>query len=285
MVSRPTYLGGLGFGFKWDMGWMHDMLAYMSKDPIYRRYEHNHLTFRLLYAFTENFVLPLSHDEVVHGKASLLSKMPGDDWQRFANLRLLFGYMYAMSGKKLLFMGAEFGQRSEWNHEESLEWHLLAYEPHQGLQRWVRDLNRMYCGEPALHRSDCEPAGFEWVDCSDADSSVISWIRKAPGEESTILAVCNFTPIPRKGYRVGAPAGGMWREVLNSDAAIYGGSGSGNAGGFEAEPIPQHGRPFSLNLTLPPLGICIFKNGPTSFPPSTRSPVSDKENGGALGGP
>jgi 1,4-alpha-glucan branching enzyme len=260
MVSKPTYLGGLGFGFKWDMGWMHDMLTYITLDPIHRRFHQNDLTFRMLYAFTENFVMPLSHDEVVHGKASLLNKMPGDDWQKFANLRLLLGYMYAMSGKKLLFMGGEFGQRGEWNHEESLEWHLLAYEPHQGLQRWVRDLNALYRNEPALYLLDCEPAGFEWVDCSDAESSVISWIRKTPAGDSTILAVCNFTPVPRGGYRVGVPHGGMWREVLNSDAADYGGSGKGNAGGFDAEAIPCHGRPFSLNLTLPPLGICLFKN-------------------------
>jgi len=260
MVSKPTYLGGLGFGFKWDMGWMHDMLTYITLDPIHRRFHQNDLTFRMLYAFTENFVMPLSHDEVVHGKASLLNKMPGDDWQKFANLRLLLGYMYAMSGKKLLFMGGEFGQRGEWNHEESLEWHLLAYEPHQGLQRWVRDLNALYRNEPALYLLDCEPAGFEWVDCSDAESSVISWIRKTPAGDSTILAVCNFTPVPRTGYRVGVPQGGMWREVLNSDAADYGGSGMGNAGGFDAEAIPCHGRPFSLNLTLPPLGIGMFKN-------------------------
>jgi 1,4-alpha-glucan branching enzyme len=260
MVSKPTYLGGLGFGFKWDMGWMHDMLTYITLDPVHRRFHQNDLTFRMLYAFTENFVLPLSHDEVVHGKASLLSKMPGDDWQKFANLRLLLGYMYAMSGKKLLFMGAEFGQRSEWNHEESLEWHLLAYEPHQGVQHWVRDLNRLYAGEKALYQLDCEPAGFEWVDTGDAESSVISWIRKTPDDSSTILVVCNFTPVPRTGYRVGVPRGGLWREMLNSDAAVYGGSGVGNAGGFDAEPVPYNGRPFSLNLSLPSLGICFFKN-------------------------
>ncbi len=230
MVSRPTYLGGLGFGFKWDMGWMHDMLTYITQDPVHRRFHQNDLTFRMLYAFTENFVMPLSHDEVVHGKSSLLNKMPGDDWQKFANLRLLLGYMYAMSGKKLLFMGGEFGQRGEWNHEESLEWHLLAYEPHQGLQRWVRDLNRLYTSEKALYQLDCDPAGFEWVDCSDAESSIISWIRKTPDDSATILAVCNFTPVPRSGYRVGVPREGMWREVLNSDAAVYGGSGVGNSG-------------------------------------------------------
>jgi 1,4-alpha-glucan branching enzyme len=266
MVSRPTYLGGLGFGFKWDMGWMHDMLAYITREPVHRRFHQNDLTFRLLYAFTENFVLPLSHDEVVHGKASLLNKMPGDDWQKFANLRLLLGYMYAMSGKKLLFMGAEFGQRGEWNHEESLEWNLLAYAPHQGLQRWVRDLNALYRREPALYRLDCDPAGFEWVDAGDAESSVISWIRKTPDDSSTILAVCNFTPVPRTGYRLGVPRGGKWLEALNSDAAVYGGSGEGNAGGFDAEPVPSHGRPFSLDLTLPPLGICFFKNTDDAIP-------------------
>jgi 1,4-alpha-glucan branching enzyme len=260
MVSRPTYLGGLGFGFKWDMGWMHDMLTYITREPVHRKFHQNDLTFRLLYAFTENFVLPLSHDEVVHGKSSLLSKMPGDDWQKFANLRLLLGYMYAMSGKKLLFMGGEFGQRGEWNHEESLEWNLLAYAPHQGLQRWVRDLNALYRREPALHGLDCDPAGFEWVDAGDAESSVISWIRKAAGDEPPILAIANFTPVPRTGYRLGVPRGGRWREALNSDAAEYGGSGMGNAGGFDAEPVPYNGRPFSLNLTLPPLGICFFKN-------------------------
>jgi 1,4-alpha-glucan branching enzyme len=260
MVSKPTYLGGLGFGFKWDMGWMHDMLTYITKEPIHRRFHHNNLTFRMLYAFSENFMLPLSHDEVVHGKASLLAKMPGDDWQKFANLRLLLGYMYAMSGKKLLFMGAEFGQWKEWNHDESLEWNLLEYDPHLGLQRWVRDLNRMYAREASLHSSDCDPAGFEWVDCTDSESSIVSWIRKTPGDGEVVLTVCNFTPVPRKGYRVGVPLGGLWREILNSDSPLYGGSGLGNAGGFTAEPVPYHGRPNSLNLTLPPLGICIFKH-------------------------
>jgi 1,4-alpha-glucan branching enzyme len=260
MVSKPTYLGGLGFGFKWDMGWMHDMLTYITKESIHRRFHHNNLTFRMLYAFSENFMLPLSHDEVVHGKASLLAKMPGDDWQKFANLRLLFGYMYAMSGKKLLFMGGEFGQWKEWNHDESLEWNLLGYDPHLGLQRWVRDLNAMYTREPALHSTDGDPAGFEWVDCTDSESSIVSWIRKTPDGGEVVLAVCNFTPVPRTGYRVGVPLGGMWRELLNSDALLYGGGGLGNAGGFEAERVPYHGRPYSLNLTLPPLGICVFKH-------------------------
>jgi 1,4-alpha-glucan branching enzyme len=267
MVSKPTYLGGLGFGFKWDMGWMHDMLTYITKEPIHRRFHHNNLTFRMLYAFSENFMLPLSHDEVVHGKASLLAKMPGDDWQKFANLRLLLGYMYAMSGKKLLFMGAEFGQWKEWNHDGSLEWNLLEYDPHLGLQRWVRDLNRMYTREAALYSSDCDPAGFEWVDCTDTESGIVSWIRKTSDGGEVVLAVSNFTPVPRTGYRVGVPLGGMWRELLNSDALLYGGGGLGNAGGFEAEPVPRHGRPYSLNLTLPPLGICIFKHEDVLPPP------------------
>jgi 1,4-alpha-glucan branching enzyme len=283
MVSKPTYLGGLGFGFKWDMGWMHDMLTYITKEPIHRRFHHNNLTFRMLYAFSENFMLPLSHDEVVHGKASLLAKMPGDDWQKFANLRLLLGYMYAMSGKKLLFMGGEIGQWKEWNHEDSLEWHLLDYEPHLGLQRWVRDLNLLYAREPALYLLDCDPAGFEWVDCNDSESSVVDWLRKTPDGSGMILAACNFTPVPRMPYRVGVPLPGMWSEVLNSDALHYGGSGLGNAGGFEAEEIPYHGRPYSLNLTLPPLGICLFKHEGdavlTSSPP-TPLPLPRKGEGG-----
>jgi 1,4-alpha-glucan branching enzyme len=260
MVSKPTYLGGLGFGFKWDMGWMHDMLSYITKESIHRRFHHNNLTFRMLYAFSENFMLPLSHDEVVHGKASLIAKMPGDDWQKFANLRLLFGYMYAMSGKKLLFMGGEFGQWKEWNHDGSLEWDLLAYDPHLGLQRWVRDLNLLYAREPALYSTDCDPAGFEWIDCTDVESSVVSWIRKTHAGDEIMMAVCNFTPVSRTPYRVGVPLDGMWREMLNSDSPAYGGSGRGNAGGFPAEPVPAHGRPFSVELILPPLGICIFKH-------------------------
>jgi len=260
MVSRPTYVGGLGFGMKWDMGWMHDTLSYMSKDPIYRMYHHNQLTFRLLYAFGENFVLPLSHDEVVHGKGSLLGKMPGDDWQKFANLRLLFGYMYAQPAKKLLFMGGEFGQRSEWNHDHSLEWHLLQYEPHLGLQQWVRDLNHLYRTEPALHELDFEMAGFEWIDCNDHQSSTISLIRKGKSTDDILLVVCNFTPVPRLHYRVGVPRGGFWREVLNSDAKEYGGSGLGNSGGVEASPIRVHGRRYRLDLLLPPLAVVFFKS-------------------------
>ncbi len=259
MVSRPIYVGGLGFGLKWDMGWMHDTLKYMSLDSIYRRYHHDELTFRGLYMFTENFVLPLSHDEVVHGKGSLLGKMPGDDWQKFANLRLLLGYMYAQPGKKLLFMGGEFGQWREWAHDESLDWHLLEYPPHQGLQRWVQDLNRVYREEPALHQMDCQPDGFEWIDCHDSESSVISMLRKGGDAGSAVIAVFNFTPVPRHNYIIGAPASGIWREILNSDAEYYGGSGHGNLGGRETAPLSVHGRPCSLTLTLPPLGAVFLR--------------------------
>ncbi|HZE22308.1 MAG TPA: 1,4-alpha-glucan branching protein GlgB, partial [Desulfobaccales bacterium] len=258
MVSRPIYVGGLGFGFKWDMGWMHDTLQYMSVDPVFRKYNHNTLTFRMLYAFHENFILPLSHDEVVYGKGSLLHKMPGDDWQKFANLRLLLGYMYGQPGKKLLFMGGEFGQWSEWYHETSLDWHLLEYDRHAKLQRWVEDLNRFYRQEPALFTQDFTPGGFEWIDCNDMMQSVITFLRWGRDGE-VILAACNFTPVPRHNYRVGVPQGGFWQEVLNSDALNYGGSGQGNLGGVEAAPIPFHGRFNSLNLTLPPLGVVFFK--------------------------
>jgi 1,4-alpha-glucan branching enzyme len=258
MVSRPNYVGGLGFGLKWDMGWMHDTLEYMQKDPVHRRFHQNNLTFRMLYAFHENFVLPLSHDEVVYGKGSLLEKMAGDDWQKFANLRALYGYMYAQPAKKLLFMGGEFAQRREWVHDASLDWHLLDYPSHAGVQHWVRDLNRFYRAEPALHEFDCESAGFEWIDCGDADSSVVSLIRKGKSTPTLVLAVCNFTPVPRQNYRIGAPQGGFWREELNSDGKEYGGSGLGNSGGVEAEPKSQHGRPFSLTLTLPPLAVLFF---------------------------
>jgi 1,4-alpha-glucan branching enzyme len=257
-VSRPTYLGGLGFGLKWDMGWMHDTLAYLSRDPVHRRFHHNELTFRMIYAFSENFVLPLSHDEVVHGKGALLSKMPGDDWQKFANLRLLFGYLFAQPGKKLLFMGGEIGQWREWHHEESLDWHLLAYAPHAGVRRWVADLNRRYREEPALHQLDCQPAGFEWVDCNDPEESVLSFLRRSQTGD-TVLVVCNFTPVPRHSYRVGVPGPGYWQELLNSDAGDYAGSGQGNMGGVHAESVPAHGRPYSLSLTLPPLGIVFLK--------------------------
>jgi len=258
MVSRPTYVGGLGFGLKWDMGWMHDTLQYMCKEPVHRRYHQDKLTFRMLYAFHENFVLPLSHDEVVYGKGSLLGKMSGDDWQKFANLRALYGYMYAQPAKKLLFMGGEFGQWREWSHDGSLDWDLVDYPLHSGVQQWIRDLNRLYRSEPALHELDCEPAGFEWIDCGDAESSVVSLIRKGKSTANLVLMVCNFTPVPRQEYRIGAPHGGFWREALNSDATEYGGSGMGNRGGVDADPWPQHGRPFSLALTLPPLSALFL---------------------------
>ncbi|MBD3334696.1 MAG: 1,4-alpha-glucan branching protein GlgB [Candidatus Eisenbacteria bacterium] len=262
MVSRPTYVGGLGFGMKWDMGWMHDTLDYVSKDPVHRRFHHNQLTFRMLYAFNENFVLPLSHDEVVHGKGSLLNKMPGDHWQKLANLRLLLGYMYSQNGKKLLFMGGEFGQWREWSHDDSLDWDLARYAPHGGLQRWVGDLNRLYRTYPALHRLDFSPQGHQWIDASDVDSSVIAYLRRGENPGEMILVACNFTPMPRHNYRLGVPHGGMWRELANSDAEIYGGSGQGNLGGVEAAPLPRHGHNHSLTLTLPPLGIVFF--GPES---------------------
>ncbi len=258
MATRPPYVGGLGFGFKWDMGWMHDTLKYISHDPVHRKYHHNEITFRSLYSFSENFIMPLSHDEVVHGKGSLLSKMPGDDWQKFANLRILLGYMYAQPGKKMLFMGGEIGQWREWDHNSSLDWHLLQYESHQGLHRWVEDINRLYRYEPALHL-DTESEGFEWIDGSDADNSIISFLRKGANPGEVILAVCNFTPAPRVGYRVGVPSGGFWKEILNSDGKEYFGSGAGNSGGVMAEPVQEHGRNFSLKLMLPPLAIVFFK--------------------------
>ena len=259
MVSRPTYVGGLGFGLKWDMGWMHDTLEYMSKDPIHRTFHHNNLTFRLLYAFHENFMLPLSHDEVVYGKGSLIRKMPGDDWQKFANLRLLLGYMYARPGKKLLFMGGEFGQWDEWYHETSLAWHLLEYPSHSGLKRWVSDLNQLYKTEPCLHETDFDPSGFEWIDCNDSQQSTISLLRKGNSNGSYLVAACNFTPIVRNGYRLGVPKEGFWKELLNSDSSLYGGSGLGNLGGVQTRKKPTHGRDYSLEITLPALSIVFFK--------------------------
>ncbi len=261
LVSRPLYVGGLGFGLKWDMGWMHDTLEYFSQDPIYRKYHHHRLTFRLLYAFRENFTLPLSHDEVVYGKRSLLNKMPGDDWQCFANLRLLLGYMYAQPGKKLLFMGGEIAQRSEWMHDQDLEWELLDSPRHSGMQRWVADLNRFYRAHAALYEVDFDPAGFEWIDCNDSEASVISLLRKARDDNQQLLIVCNFTPVVRHNYLVGSPRGGIWRECLNSDAKLYGGSGVGNFGEVEAAPVGCHGRRYSLSLTLPPLAILFFAQG------------------------
>jgi 1,4-alpha-glucan branching enzyme len=259
MVSRPTYIGGLGFGMKWDMGWMHDTLLYMSKNPIHRKYHHSKLTFRGLYAFTENFVLPLSHDEVVHGKGSLIGKMPGDEWQRFANLRLLFGFMFTQPGKKLLFMGAEIGQYTEWHHDDSVEWHLLRFAPHQGVHRWVRDLNAYYRSEPALYECDFSPDGWRWIDADDSDNSVLTYMRFGKDQDAPVVVACNFTPVPRRGYRVGVPKEGFWREVLNSNAAIYGGTDEGNMGGCPTDPISTHGQDHSLLLDIPPLGMVIFK--------------------------
>jgi len=291
-VSRPTDSGGLGFGFKWNMGWMHDTLRYFSHDPVHRSHHQDDLTFSLLYAFSENFVLPLSHDEVVHGKRSLLEKMPGDDWQKLANLRLLLGWLFTHPGKKLLFMGAELGQRGEWNHDRALDWHLLEHEPHQGIRRWVQDLNRLYRAEPALFELDGEPAGFSWVDCTDKANSVLAFLRHSAGgintkgtkdtkpedpraenpeskiqnpksdpSPSSLLVVLNFTPVPRHGYRVGVPEPGEWQELLNSDAKEYGGSGQGNFGLVPTDPAPLHGCGQSLALTLPPLAIVVLKPG------------------------
>jgi 1,4-alpha-glucan branching enzyme len=260
MVSRPTHVGGLGFGMKWNMGWMHDTLEYMSKDPLFRKYQHHQLTFSLWYAFYENFILPLSHDEVVYGKGALIGKMPGDEWQRSANLRLLYGYMYGHPGKKLLFMGAEFGQWREWVHEESLEWHALQYPFHQGIRRWVEDLNRLYRKERALHELDFEREGFEWIDFHDWESSLISFLRRGRATNDRIVVVCNFTPVPRQDYRIGVPRGGYWKEVLNSDASAYGGGNHGNFGGVEAAPIPSHGRSCSVSLNVPPLGVVFLKS-------------------------
>jgi 1,4-alpha-glucan branching enzyme len=257
MVSRPTYVGGLGFGLKWDMGWMHDTLKYMALDPVFRKYHHNQLTFRMLYAFTENFMLSLSHDEVVHGKSSLLGRMPGDLWQKFANLRLLFGSMFAQPGKKLLFMGGEFGCWNEWNHEQSLDWHLLDYPQHAGVRQWVGDLNWLYASDPTLYELDLDPSGFEWIDANDSDQSTLSFLRK--GKEGVYLVACNFTPVPRYDYRVGVPHAGFWKEVINSDAREYGGSGMGNLGGVMADEWGSHGQAASLKVVLPPLGIVFFK--------------------------
>jgi 1,4-alpha-glucan branching enzyme len=261
MVTRPPYLGGLGFGMKWNMGWMHDTLDYFSKNPIFRKYHHNELTFSLWYAFWENFVLALSHDEVVHGKKSLLGRMPGDDWQKFANLRLLYGYMFGHPGKKLLFMGAEIGQWQEWNHDTSLQWHLLESGPHQGVQRLIRDLNALYTAETALWEIDFTQEGFEWIDAGDWEGSIISFVRK-DRSGGMILVVCNFTPVVRHHYRVGVPKGGFWKEVLNTDAPEYGGTGQGNPPGVTAEHIACLGREFSLSLTIPPLAVTFLKHTP-----------------------
>jgi len=259
MVSRPVHLGGLGFGFKWNMGWMHDMIDYMSEDPVHRQYHHDRITFSMLYAFSENFVLPFSHDEVVHGKRSMLDKMPGDAFQKFANLRALYAYMYGHPGKKLLFMGCEFAQGREWNHDASLDWHLLELPPHQGVRNLVRDLNQLYRNEPALYELDSEQGGFEWIDCSDNFSNTVSFLRRGKDPAEQIVFVCNFSPVVREGYRIGAPEGGHWAEILNTDAELYGGSNVGNAGGVETDSLPAHGRPCSLVLTMPPLAVVAFK--------------------------
>ena len=259
MVSRPVHLGGLGFGYKWNMGWMHDTLNYFSKDPIHRRYHHDSLTFAQLYAYHENFVLPLSHDEVVHGKGSIFGRMPGDPWQRFANLRAYYGFMWTQPGKKLLFMGCEFGQEKEWNEDSSLDWHLLGDPRHEGVRRLVRDLNRLYRTEPALHQLDNEPAGFAWIDCCDRDNSVLSWLRRGSDSGETVVVVGNYTPVVRDSYRIGVPAPGFYRELLNTDSEWYGGSNIHNSGGVEAEEVPWHGLGWSVRLRLPPLATCVFK--------------------------
>jgi 1,4-alpha-glucan branching enzyme len=259
LVSRPSYVGGLGFGYKWDMGWMHDTLRYCSRDPIYRKHHHHELTFRGLYAHTENYVLPLSHDEVVHGKGPLWDKVAGDDWRKAAGLRLLYAYQWATPGKKLLFMGGEFGQRREWKHDDGLDWHLLSQPAHAGIQAVVAELNRLYRGEPALHEGDCSPGGQEWVDANDAANSVYSFVRVPHAGHDRVLCVFNFTPQVRTDYRVGAPGPGYWLELLNTDAAAFGGTNAGNQGGLHAEYVPMHGRPYSLRLTLPPLAAVFLK--------------------------
>lgn len=262
MVTGSVDDGGLGFGMKWNMGWMHDVLDYASEDPVYRKFHHNEMTFGMTYCYSEKFILPFSHDEVVYGKKSLLEKMPGDDWQKFSNLRLFLGYMIAYPGKKLLFMGGELAQRVEWNHDESLDWHLLEYPSHSGVQRWVGELNGLYMNNPALYRRDFDPYGFEWMSCDDRENSVLAFLRRGESSDPVILVVCNFTPVPRYGYRVGVPFGGRWDEVLNSDSAFYGGSDQGNLGGSEASPVSFHGKKYSLSLTLPPLSIEFFRAGP-----------------------
>jgi 1,4-alpha-glucan branching enzyme len=258
-VSKPTYVGGLGFTYKWNMGWMNDTLEYITKDPVYRRYDHWHLTFSLIYAFSENFILPFSHDEVVHGKGSMFEKIPGDDWQRAATLRTLYGLMFAHPGKKLMFMGAEFAQGREWNYDQSLDWHLAEYPMHAGIKRFVRDLNRTYAAEPALHEVDFDYTGFQWIDCNDSENSVMSFIRRARDPNDFLVALLSFTPVPRDGYRIGVPAPGAYTELLNSDGDVYGGGNLGNGGIVFTEPIASHGHAQSLYLTLPPLGFLLLK--------------------------
>jgi 1,4-alpha-glucan branching enzyme len=258
-VSRPVYLGGLGFDMKWNMGWMHDMLEFISKDPIHRKYQHNNITFGLLYAFTENFVLVLSHDEVVHGKRSMLGKMPGDTWQKFANLRLFYGYKYGYPGKKLLFMGGEIGQWDEWKDDYSLDWHLVEFREHKRLQKYIQDLNKIYSNEPALYELDFDSRGFEWIDFKDSDNSIVSFIRRAKRQDDYIVIVCNFTPVPRFSYRVGVPEKCYYREILNSDSREYWGSNLGNTGGVYSTDLPWHGRQYSIEITIPPLSVLYFK--------------------------
>jgi 1,4-alpha-glucan branching enzyme len=258
-VTRPPYLGGLGFSFKWNMGWMHDTLAYFSHDPIHRKYHQNDLTFAMLYHHNENFILPLSHDEVVHGKRSLLGRMPGDDWRRFANLRTLLGYQWLFPGKKLLFMGCEFGQWREWNHDDSLDWHLLEQPQHQGILQVVKDLNKLYRSEPALYERDFDWQGFTWIDCNDHERCVLSYLRKGNNEKDVVAVVCNYTPVSRTNYRIGVPFAGFWKELFNSDAKEYAGTGLGNLGGVTAQKEGSHGHPYSLLLTLPPLSVVVLK--------------------------
>jgi len=265
MVSQPTFMGGLGFGFKWNMGWMHDTLRYMALDPVHRKFHHNDLTFGLLYAFSENFVLPLSHDEVVHGKGSIFGRMPGDDWQRFANLRLYYTFMFTYPGKKLLFMSNEFGQGKEWNHNQSLDWHLADQPLNRGVQNLVRNANALYRALPALHERDCEPDGFAWIDCNDSDQSTLSYLRRSSNPEDVVAVACNFTPVPRRDYRLGVPLEGWYAEVLNSDSDVYGGGNIGNFGGVMAEKIPIQGYPFSIALSLPPLAAVVFHRTPAAF--------------------
>jgi 1,4-alpha-glucan branching enzyme len=282
MVSRPVYVGGLGFGMKWDMGWMHDTLKYFGHDPIHRTYHHNEITFHMLYAYSENFVLPLSHDEVVHGKHSLLERMPGDEWRRFANLRAMFGYMFTTTGKKLLFMGGEFGQAREWNHDAELDWALLDRPLNRGMLLWITDLNGLYRGEPAAHAGDFQPGGFEWIDADDSRNSVLSYMRNSPDGRRLVI-VLNLTPVALYDYRVGVPFGGRWTELLNSDSAIYGGSGVGNQGGVEATGEPRHGRPDSLSLTLPPLAAVVFGANPPREVPPNDSAGEEKEEAAPAG--
>jgi 1,4-alpha-glucan branching enzyme len=258
-VSRPVYTGGLGFTMKWDMGWMNDTLRYLQRDPVHRRFHQNELSFRMVYAFTENFVLPLSHDEVVHGKRALISQMPGDHWQKFANLRLLYGYQYTMPGKKLLFMGGEFAQWHEWNHDQELDWALFGHHFHDGLRRYVHDLNEIYKSHGALHELDLAPEGFAWIQCDDWQNSIYAYLRYAKNRDNFAVVALNFTPVPRDGYRLGVPRAGYYSEILNSDADIYGGGNVGNLGGTYSEPIPMHGHPQSISVRVPPLGLLILR--------------------------